>query len=99
MKLPLKGVIAPKITPLVDNKNIDIQGLENLVEHLVEGVVHGLFILGTKGDAPSLTNELRKEFIKRNCELVDANMFPKLFVEDKQKIEQYISEMTALGIK
>ena len=71
MKLPLKGVIPPVITPLLDNKTLDVKGLENLVEHLVGGGVHGLFILGTTGEAPSLSYELRKEFIKRTCELVN----------------------------
>jgi len=69
MKLPLKGIIPPVITPLTDNNKLDVQGLENLVEHLVSGGVHGLFILGTTGEAPSLSYDLRKEFIKRTCEL------------------------------
>jgi dihydrodipicolinate synthase/N-acetylneuraminate lyase len=71
MKLPLKGVIPPVITPLLDNNTLDLRGLENLVEHLVTGGVHGLFILGTTGEATSLSNELRKEFIKRTCDLVN----------------------------
>ncbi len=71
MKLPLRGIIPPVITPLLDNNTIDVQGLENLVEHLVSGGVHGLFILGTTGEAPSLSYGLRKEFIKRTCNLVN----------------------------
>src|SRR5665648_11041 len=71
MELPLKGVIPPVVTPLLDNNTLDIKGLENLVEHLVTGGVHGLFILGTTGEATSLSNELRKEFIKRTCDLVN----------------------------
>ena len=70
MKLPLIGIIPPVITPLIDNNTLDVKGLENLVEHLVEGGVHGLFILGTTGEAPSLSYQLRREFIKRTCELV-----------------------------
>ena len=71
MKLPVMGVIPPVITPLLDNRTIDVKGLENLVEHLVEGGVHGLFILGTTGEAPSLSYQLRKDFIKRTCDLVN----------------------------
>ena len=71
MKLPLKGIIPPVITPLLDNSIIDVQGLEKLVEHLISGGVHGLFILGTTGEAPSLNCKLRKEFIKLTCELVN----------------------------
>lgn len=71
MELPLRGVIPPVITPLIDNNTIDVQGLENLVEHLVSGGVHGLFILGTTGEAPSLSYKLRKDFIKRTCDLIN----------------------------
>lgn len=71
MKLPLKGIIPPVVTPLIDNNTLDIQGLENLVEHLLSGGVHGLFMLGTTGEATSLSYKLRKELIKRTSELVN----------------------------
>jgi 4-hydroxy-tetrahydrodipicolinate synthase len=71
MELPLRGIIPPVITPLLDNNTLDVKGLENLVEHLVTGGVHGLFILGTTGEAPSLSYKLRKELIKRTCELTN----------------------------
>ena len=71
MQLPLKGIIPPVITPLLDYNKFDVPGLENLIEHLISGGVHGLFILGTNGEAPSLSYILRKEFIKRTCELVN----------------------------
>ncbi|MEI7525163.1 MAG: dihydrodipicolinate synthase family protein [Mariniphaga sp.] len=74
MKLPLRGIIPPVITPLLDNNTLDVKGLEKLVEHLISGGVHGLFILGTTGEAPSLSYELRKEFIKRTCELTNKRI-------------------------
>jgi len=60
------------ITPLIDNNTIDVKGLENLIEHLVTGGVHGLFILGTTGEATSLSCKLRKEFIRRTCDLGES---------------------------
>jgi len=71
LNLPLNGIIPPVITPLLDYDKFDVPGLEKLIEHLISGGVHGLFILGTNGEAPSLSYELRKEFITRTCELVD----------------------------
>jgi 4-hydroxy-tetrahydrodipicolinate synthase len=71
MKLPLSGIIPPLVTPLLDNNTLDAAGLEKLIEHLISGGVHGLFILGTTGEATSLTYNLRKELIKRTSELVD----------------------------
>jgi len=70
MKLPLKGIIPPVITPLINNDTLDVKGLEKLVEYLISGGVHGLFMLGTTGEATSLSYELRKELIKRTSELV-----------------------------
>ena len=74
MKLPLRGIIPPVITPLLDDNTLDVKGLENLVEHLITGGVHGLFILGTTGEAPSLSYKLRKEFIKKTCELTNKRI-------------------------
>lgn len=71
MHLPLKGIIPPLITPLNSIYELDISGLERLIEHQVSGGVHALFILGTNGEAPSLSHKLRKEFIKKTCELVN----------------------------
>ena len=71
MKLQLKGIIPPVVTPLIDNNTLDVQGLENLIEHLISGGVHGLFMLGTSGEATSLSYDLRKELIKRTSHLVN----------------------------
>ena len=71
LNLPLKGIIPPIVTPLLDNSTIDIPGLENLIEHYVSGGLHGLFVLGTTGEAQSLTYSVRKEFISRTVQLVN----------------------------
>jgi 2-dehydro-3-deoxy-D-pentonate aldolase len=71
MKLPLSGIIPPLVTPLLDDNTLDVAGLEKLIEHMVRGGVHGLFILGTTGEATSLNYALRKELIRRTGELVN----------------------------
>lgn len=74
MNLPLKGIIPPMITPLTKEGNIDNNGLKRLIEHLISGGVHGIFILGTNGEAPSLSYELRKELIKNACDIIDGRV-------------------------
>ena len=74
MHLPLKGIIPPLVTPLNSYSEIDIPGLQRLIEHQVSGGVHALFILGTNGEAPSLSYKLRKELIKKTCELVNKRI-------------------------
>ena len=55
------------ITPLENRDALDVPGLEHLIEHLLRGGVHGLFILGTTGEGPSLGYRLRRELIERVC--------------------------------
>ena len=64
---PLRGIIPPLVTPLLDRDTLDTAGLERLIEHVLAGGVHGLFILGTTGEAPSLSYRLRYEVIERVC--------------------------------
>ncbi|MUH34661.1 dihydrodipicolinate synthase family protein [Zobellia amurskyensis] len=70
MNLELKGIIPPMVTPLTENGDLDDKGLRKLVEHLISGGVHGIFLLGTNGESPSLTYELRKELISKACEYI-----------------------------
>jgi dihydrodipicolinate synthase/N-acetylneuraminate lyase len=70
MKSPLCGIVPPMITPLRDRDELDVPGLERLIEHILAGGVSGLFILGTTGEGPSLGYRLRKEIIGRTCRLV-----------------------------
>ena len=58
------------ITPLLDRDKLDVAGLERLIEHILAGGVHGLFILGTTGEGPSLSYRLRQELIERTCRWV-----------------------------
>lgn len=71
---PLKGVVPPMVTPLLDNDTLDVKGLERLVEHILGGKVHGLFLLGTTGEAPDLSYALRHELVERVCRQVAGRL-------------------------
>lgn len=70
----IKGIISPVITPLESNNELDIEGLERLVDHILSGGVHGLFILGTTGEGPSLSYNLRYEVIEQVCSQVEGRV-------------------------
>ena len=70
----LKGIVPPMITPLIDEDELDYEGLEKLVKHLISGGVHGLFILGTTGEGPSLTHALRLDLIQYVCDRVNGRI-------------------------
>ena len=73
----LRGIIPPLATPLLDYDRLDSAGLEKLVEHVIAGGVHGIFILGTTGEGPSLGYGLRRRMIKESCHLA-AGRIPVL---------------------
>ena len=62
------------VTPLDQDLNLDKEGLERLIEHLIAGGVHGIFILGTTGEAPNLPYSVRAELIERTCKLVGSRI-------------------------
>lgn len=65
-----EGIIPPMVTPLLGPDQLDIPGLERLLEHILAGGVHGLFILGTTGEGPSLSYQIRRELIRHVCRLM-----------------------------
>lgn len=69
MKSPLCGIIPPLVTPLKDNETLDVESLENLIEHLIAGGVHGLFILGTTGEEQSLSYAIRQQMIVESARI------------------------------
>lgn len=68
------GIIPPMVTPLRGRDELDVEGLERLIEHIVAGGAHGLFILGTTGEGPSLSYRLRKDLIERTCRQVNQRV-------------------------
>ncbi|MCM2369914.1 dihydrodipicolinate synthase family protein [Aporhodopirellula aestuarii] len=70
----LRGIVPPLITPLADQDRLDREGLTKLIDHVIHGGVSGLFILGTTGEAPSLSYRLRREMIQESIRIVDARL-------------------------
>ena len=74
---PLEGIVVPLVTPLSGDNRIDMDGLNNLIEHVIRGGVHGIFILGTTGEAQSLSMSQREEMIKETSRIL-GNRLPLL---------------------
>jgi dihydrodipicolinate synthase/N-acetylneuraminate lyase len=87
MKLPLTGIIPPMITPLRGRDELDVAGLERLIEHILAGGVSGLFILGTTGEGPSLSYQLRRELIQRACKQANGRVPILVGITDTSFVE------------
>ncbi len=69
-----RGIIPPMVTPLADPDTLDLDGLERIIEHILAGGVNGLFVLGTTGEGPSLSYNLRREVIAATCRFVNKRV-------------------------
>ncbi|MDR3727625.1 MAG: dihydrodipicolinate synthase family protein [Terracidiphilus sp.] len=87
---PLRGIIPPMVTPLLDPNTLDHDGLKRLIERMIAGGVHGLFVLGTTGEGPGLSYRLRREVIEATCKIV-AGRVPVLVAITDTAIEECLA--------
>jgi dihydrodipicolinate synthase/N-acetylneuraminate lyase len=87
VKLPLSGIVPPMVTPLRGRDELDLAGLERLIEHILAGGVGGLFILGTTGEGPSLSYQLRRKLIERTCRQVRGRVPVLVGITDTAFVE------------
>lgn len=84
---PLQGIIPPLITPLAGPDQLDVPGLERLIEHVIAGGVHGLFVLGTTGEGPNLGYRLRRELVQRVGRQVGGRLPVLVGITDTSLVE------------
>lgn len=102
-KFTLRGIVPPMITPLLDNDTLDKEGTVRLVNHIIEGGVHGLFLLGTTGEAQSLSYKLRYELVELATKTV-AGRVPVLVgitdtsFDESVRLANYAKECGADGL-
>jgi 4-hydroxy-tetrahydrodipicolinate synthase len=82
-----QGIVTPLVTPLSDHDTLDRAGLRRLIEHVIQGGVSGIFILGTTGEGPSLGYRLRREVITQTCEMVDHRLPVLVGITDTAFVE------------
>ncbi len=60
----LKGTGVALVTPLLEDFSIDFAGLKRLVDHVINGGVDYLVVLGTTGESATLSSPEKKEVLK-----------------------------------
>ena len=83
----LRGIIPPLVTPLRSRDALDREGLARLIEYLLAARVHGLFIVGSTGEAPSLGYRLRGELIDAVCQQVQGRVPVLVGITDTAFVE------------
>lgn len=74
-------------TPLAAPDQLDVAGLERLVPHILAGEVHGLFVLGTTGEGPSLSHRTRRELVERVTRLAGTKVPVLVAITDTSREE------------
>lgn len=60
----LRGVIPPIVTPVDAEENVDEKALKNVIDHVLDGGVHGVFVLGSNGEFYALDFENQKRAVE-----------------------------------
>ncbi|MFF1695849.1 dihydrodipicolinate synthase family protein [Streptomyces sp. NPDC058257] len=74
LSAPLRGVVPPVCTPLDSRGEVDTASLARLVDHLVDGGVHGLFALGSTSEVAYLTDEQRATVLETVVNAADGRV-------------------------
>lgn len=83
----ISGIVPPLVTPLAARNQLDRPGLQRLLNHVIEAGVSGVFMLGTTGEAPSLSYRLRREVISETVQIVNGRVPVLVGVTDTAFVE------------
>lgn len=62
-KKPYHGVVVPMVTPVTADEKLDEPATRRVIEHLIAGGVHGVFVLGTTGEAASISSKMGQKLV------------------------------------
>ncbi|MGW0992077.1 dihydrodipicolinate synthase family protein [Streptomyces sp. NPDC002523] len=99
LPVPLTGVVPPVCTPLTPDREVDVPSLLRLVDHLVEGGVHGLFVLGSTSEAAFLTDRQRRQVVEAVVGHIGAQLPVLAGVIDMTtpRVLDHVTAVTAAG--
>lgn len=94
------GMIPALPTPMKEDNSIDFKGLEQIIEHLIEGGMNCLLVGGSTGEYSLMTMEERKAVIKFVCDISNGRL-PVMAgtgchrTKDAIELTQYAAEVGA----
>ncbi|WP_319525416.1 dihydrodipicolinate synthase family protein [uncultured Desulfosarcina sp.] len=65
---PISGIVPVISTPFTNDENIDIDGLNNLINYLLKKEIGGMWVLGTGSEDMNLTFQKRLKVANAACE-------------------------------
>lgn len=68
------GIYPPVVTPFTTQGEIDFASLDRVVDHLIDGGMHGLFVLGSTGEVAYLTDDQRQSVVAAIAERTNGRV-------------------------
>ncbi|MGB0849791.1 MAG: 4-hydroxy-tetrahydrodipicolinate synthase [Bacteroidia bacterium] len=87
-----RGLGVAMVTPFNSDGSLDFVGLERLTNHLVDGGVNYLVVMGTTGENPTINGEEQQAILKKVVE-VNANRLPIVFGIGGNSTEAVVSRL------
>ncbi len=70
----LHGVVPPVVTPLTESFEVDYQSYTQVLEHLIAGGVHGLFVLGSTSEVIFHDEATRRKILDHTVRVVNGRL-------------------------
>ncbi len=96
MSYQLTGVVVPMITPLTEDERLDRASVQRMVNFLIHGGVHGLFVLGSIGEGALLDPSIRHELVEVTVEAT-AGRVPVIAGVLEPSTNRVVNEVRALA--
>ncbi|MEH0110931.1 dihydrodipicolinate synthase family protein [Tersicoccus sp. MR15.9] len=72
--LRLSGVVPPLVTPLTEDRTLDVPSFERLIERMLAAGVDGVFPLGSTSEVAFCTDTMRAQILAEAVRIVDGRV-------------------------
>ncbi|MDO5722858.1 MAG: dihydrodipicolinate synthase family protein [Flaviflexus sp.] len=100
MSAKLRGVIPPVVTPLTEDRRLDVASFERSINRMIEAGVDGLFFLGSSGEVVFSTDARREEILTEAVRITAGRVPVLAGVIDTQtsRVIEHIAMAERLGV-
>ena len=94
----IKGTGVALVTPFNNDKSVDYEGLENLLNHVINGGVDFLVLMGTTGESTTLSKTERMEVVDF-CKKINNGRLPIVLGIGGNNTMQVVADIKAANLE
>lgn len=99
-KTAFKGVFPPVITPLTEDRELDLPSFERNIERMLAAGVDGLFFLGSSGEVAFSTDARRDQVLREGIRIVAGRVpvFGGIIDTETNRVIEHAKRAVDLGV-